>query len=40
MSAQIEYLDRPPAGWFALDVMKEQDRGPCWGALSLSLFGD
>ena len=22
MQTPIEYLDRPPAGWFALDVMK------------------
>jgi hypothetical protein len=23
----IEYLDRPPAGWFVLDVMQKEARG-------------
>lgn len=29
----IEYLDRPPAGWFALDVLKVEWRKWDWVAL-------
>ena len=32
MSA-IEYLDRPPPGWFLLDVMRKEARGRDWAAL-------
>jgi hypothetical protein len=28
-----EYLDRPPAGWFALDVMRKEARSWDWVAL-------
>jgi hypothetical protein len=31
----IEYLDRPPTGWFALDVLPEQDRKRDWVALMI-----
>lgn len=36
----IDYLDRPPAGWFALDVMKEQQRGQGWVALMIDVHPD
>jgi hypothetical protein len=26
----IEYLDRPPAGWFVLSVMRKERRGWDW----------
>jgi hypothetical protein len=31
--SEIEYLDRLPAGWFALDVMREKDHSRGWVAL-------
>jgi hypothetical protein len=33
----IEYVDRPPSGWFTLDVMKEQERGRDWVALMIDV---
>lgn len=37
----IEYLDRPPAGWFALDVMKaENSRKWDWCALLIDVHPD
>jgi hypothetical protein len=33
MANSIEYLDRPPAGWFALDVLKNDGRKWDWAAL-------
>jgi hypothetical protein len=43
----IEYLDRPPAGWFVLDVMPEHERDvmPCqrkrdWVALMIDADPD
>jgi hypothetical protein len=34
----LEYLDRPPAGWHALDVMKERERD--WVALMIDVHPD
>ena len=38
----IEYLDQPPAGWFALDVMRRDDnpRGREWSALMVDVDPD
>lgn len=37
----IEYLDRPPAGWFAIDVMKVDDRRKWdWCALMIDAHPD
>ena len=36
----VEYLDRPPAGWFALDVMKEHSRKWDWVALMIDVHPD
>jgi hypothetical protein len=36
----IEYLDRPPAGWFALDVMRKQARKWDWVALMVDVHPD
>ena len=38
--AAIEYLDRPPAGWHALDVMKEHSRKRDWVALMVDVPPD
>jgi hypothetical protein len=35
-----EFLDRPPAGWFALDVMKESRRKWDWCALMIDVHPD
>jgi hypothetical protein len=32
---QIEYLDRPPVGWFALEVMQKEMGSPIWVALMI-----
>lgn len=41
MTAQIiEYLDQPPAGWFALDVMQERKRKSDWVALMVNVDPD
>lgn len=34
---EIDYLDRPAAGWHALDVMREKSRSPCWVALLIDM---
>jgi hypothetical protein len=42
MSKTIEYLDRPPIGWFVLDVMKT-GRDGCkrdWAALMIDMHPD
>src|SRR5438094_6590490 len=36
----IEYLDRPQAGWFALDVMREKARKRDWVALMVDVDPD
>jgi hypothetical protein len=37
----IEYLDRPPAGWFVLDVMPRVDgRSRDWSALMVDVDPD
>jgi hypothetical protein len=36
----IEYLDRPPAGWFALDVMRKEARKWDWVALMVDVHPD
>ena len=33
----IETLDRPPAGWFVLDVMRRKQRKPDWVALMVDV---
>jgi hypothetical protein len=40
MSMLIEYLDRPPAGWFALDVMKTGSGQRDWCALMIDVHPD
>lgn len=41
MAGTIEYLDQPPAGWFALDVMKGMDsRKWDWVALMIDVHPD
>jgi hypothetical protein len=35
--AAIEYLDRPPLGWFALDVMRKEKRRWDWVALMVDV---
>jgi hypothetical protein len=40
MTAKIEYLHRPPAGWHALDVMQEKTRSPRWVALLIDMHPD
>ena len=37
---QIEYLDRPPAGWFVLDVMRKEWRKWDWVALMIDVQPD
>ena len=36
----IEYLDRPPSGWFALDVMRKEARKWDWVALMVDVNPD
>jgi hypothetical protein len=36
----IEYLDRPPAGWFVLDVMRSGERKRDWVALMVDVHPD
>jgi hypothetical protein len=36
----IEYLDRPPAGWFALDVMRKEVRKWDWVVLMIDVHPD
>lgn len=36
----VETLDLPPAGWHALDVMKEHGRKPDWVALMIDVHPD
>jgi hypothetical protein len=36
----IEYLDRPPAGWFALDVMRKEARKWDWVVLMVDVDPD
>jgi len=36
----IEYLDRPPAGWFALSVMRTEKRNWNWVALMIDVDPD
>lgn len=36
----IEYLDLPPAGWFVLDVMREDERKKDWCALMIDVHPD
>jgi hypothetical protein len=36
----IEYLDRVPAGWFVLDVMRKEARSSSWVALLLDVEPD
>jgi hypothetical protein len=36
----IEYLDRPPTGWFVLDVMRCQARKRDWVALMIDIDPD
>lgn len=33
----MEYLDRPPSGWFALDVMRKEKRKWDWVALMIDV---
>ena len=40
MSMLREYLDRPPAGWFALDVMRKEARKWDWVALMIDVHPD
>ena len=35
-----EYLDRPPPGWFVLDVMRAKARSRHWTALMLDVDPD
>jgi hypothetical protein len=34
---EIEYLDRPPPGWFVLSVMRTKGRGWDWCALMIDV---
>jgi hypothetical protein len=36
----IEYLDRPPSGWFGLDVMRWEGRKWDWCALMVDVHPD
>jgi len=36
----IQYLDRLPAGWFVLDVMRQKSRGCDWVALAVDVDPD
>jgi hypothetical protein len=36
----VEYLDRVPAGWFVLDVMRKEARSISWVALLLDVEPD
>ena len=36
----IEYLDRPPPGWFVLDVMRKESRKWDWAALVVDVDPD
>jgi hypothetical protein len=36
----LEYLDRPPVGWFALDVMRKESRKWDWCALMIDVHPD
>jgi hypothetical protein len=36
----IEYVERPPAGWFALDVMRTRSRKWDWVALMVDIDPD
>jgi hypothetical protein len=36
----IEYLDRPPTGWFALSVMRTEKRNWDWAALMIDVDPD
>jgi hypothetical protein len=36
----IKYLDRPPAGWFALDVMRKEARKWDWVVLMIDVDPD
>jgi hypothetical protein len=36
----IEYLDRPPTGWFVLDVMRSNSRKHDWVALMIDVHPD
>ena len=35
-----EYLDKPPAGWFPLDVMRKEARKRDWVALMIDVHPD
>jgi hypothetical protein len=35
-----EYLDRPPSGWFVLDVMRRESRKGNWVALMVDVHPD
>ena len=35
-----EYLDRPPAGWFVLEVMRKRSRKQDWVALMVDVDPD
>jgi hypothetical protein len=39
-NSAIEYLDRPPVGWFALDVMRARRRKWDWCALMIDVQPD
>jgi hypothetical protein len=36
----IEYLDRPPAGWFVIAVMQKEKGGLDWAALMANVHPD
>jgi hypothetical protein len=36
----IEFVNRPPAGWFVFDVMRENARTPNWVALMFDVDPD
>jgi hypothetical protein len=36
----IEFLDRPPTGWFVLDVMRREPRKRDWVALMIDVDPD
>ena len=38
--APIEYLDRPPPGWFVLDVMRKESPKWDWAALMVDVHPD
>jgi hypothetical protein len=38
--SMIEYFDRPPSGWFVLDVMKQKESGLDWAALTVDVHPD